>query len=47
VTVADKRDTKKTDRGIVTYTHEVTNQRGEVVLEAQIKRMIRRTGPRD
>ena len=47
VTVADKRETKKTDRGIVTYRHRVTNQRGEVVLEAQIKRMIRRTGPRD
>ena len=47
VTVADKRETKKTDRGIVTYRHRVTNQRGEVVLEARIKRMIRRTGPRD
>lgn len=46
VTVADKRETKKTDRGIVTYAHQVTNQRGEVVLEARIKRMIRRTGAR-
>jgi acyl dehydratase len=44
VVVADKRETKKPDRGIVTYTHEVTNQRGEVVLEATVKRMIRRAG---
>jgi len=46
VTVADKRETKKSDRGIVTYRHQVTNQRGEVVLEAQIKRMIKRTDTR-
>ena len=42
VTITDKRETKKSDRGIVTYRHEVTNQRGEVVLEATVKRMIRR-----
>jgi acyl dehydratase len=42
--IAEKRETKKPDRGIVTYRHEVLNQRGEIVLEAVIKRMIRR-GP--
>lgn len=42
VTITDKRETKKPDRGIVTYRHEVVNQRGEVVLEASVKRMIRR-----
>src|SRR4030095_14469624 len=42
VEVADKRETKKPDRGIVTYRHRVLNQRGELVLEAQIQRMIRR-----
>jgi acyl dehydratase len=42
VTITDKRETKKPDRGIVTYRHEVTNQRGEVVLEAVVKRMIKR-----
>jgi len=42
VTITDKRETKKADRGIVTYKHEVTNQRGELVLEATIKRMIKR-----
>ena len=42
VTITDKRETKKADRGIVTYRHEVTNQRGEVVLEATVKRMIKR-----
>jgi acyl dehydratase len=44
VEVADKRETKKPDRGIVTYTHRVTNQRGELVLEARLQRMIRRDG---
>ena len=42
IEVADKRETKKADRGIVTYRHRVVNQRGEVVLEARIQRMIRR-----
>ena len=42
VTITDKRETKKLDRGIVAYRHEVTNQRGEVVLEATVKRMIKR-----
>lgn len=42
VEVADKRETKKPDRGIVTYRHKVLNQRGELVLEARVQRMIRR-----
>ena len=42
VEVADKRETKKPDRGIVTYRHRVLNQRGETVLEAKVQRMIRR-----
>ena len=42
VSVTAKRETSKPDRGIVTYTHAVTNQRGELVLEATIKRMIKR-----
>jgi acyl dehydratase len=42
VEVTAKRETKKSDRGIVTYTHRVTNQRGELVLEAKLSRMIRR-----
>ena len=42
VVVADKRETKKPDRGIVTYRHEVVNQRGELVLEATVRRMIKR-----
>lgn len=44
VEVTDKRETKKLDRGIVTYAHRVTNQRGELVLEARLSRMIRRAG---
>lgn len=42
VEVTDKRETRKTDRGIVTYRHRVLNQRDELVLEATIQRMIRR-----
>ena len=42
VEVAEKRETKKSDRGIVTYRHRVVNQRGELVLEARIQRMIKR-----
>jgi acyl dehydratase len=44
VEVADKRETRKPDRGIVTYRHRVLNQRDEIVLEASIQRMIRRKG---
>jgi acyl dehydratase len=42
VEVLEKRETKKADRGIVTYRHRVLNQRDEVVLELKIQRMIRR-----
>ena len=42
VEIADKRETKKTDRGIVTYKHRVFNQRGETVMELKLQRMIRR-----
>jgi len=45
VTIIDKRETKKPDRGIVTYKHEVKNQRGELVLEATVRRMIKRAAP--
>ncbi len=42
IEVVDKRETKKPDRGIVTYAHRVLNQKDELVLEARIQRMIRR-----
>lgn len=42
VEVLDKRQTRKPDRGIVTYRHRVLNQRDQVVLEATVQRMIRR-----
>jgi len=45
VEIVDKRETRKADRGIVTYRHRVRNQREEVVLEATIQRMIRRGAP--
>jgi acyl dehydratase len=44
VEVLDKRETRKPDRGIVTYRHRVLNQRDEIVLEATVQRMIRREG---
>jgi acyl dehydratase len=45
IEVTGKRETRKPDRGIVTYAHRVTNQRGELVLEASLARMIRRDPP--
>ena len=42
VEILDKRETKKADRGIVTYRHRVLNQRDDVVLEARVQRMIKR-----
>ena len=42
IEIADKRETKKPDRGIVTYKHKVLNQRDEVVMELTLQRMIRR-----
>ena len=42
IEVVDKRETKKPDRGIVTYQHRILNQKDELVLEARIQRMIRR-----
>lgn len=42
VEVVDKRETRKADRGIVSYRHRVVNQRGETVLEIDLQRMIRR-----
>jgi acyl dehydratase len=45
VEIVAKRETRKPDRGIVTYRHRVLNQRDQVVLEATIQRMIRRGAP--
>ena len=42
VEIVDKRETKKPDRGIVTYKHRVLNQRGETVMELTLQRMIKR-----
>lgn len=42
IEVIDKKETSKPDRGVVTFVHRVKNQRGEVVMEYTILRMIRR-----
>ena len=42
VEIADKRETRKPDRGIVTYRHRVLNQRDDVVMEMTLQRMIKR-----
>jgi acyl dehydratase len=42
ITVLAKRETKKTDRGIVTFFQRVINQDNISVMEYKIKRMIRR-----
>ena len=45
IEVLDKRQTRKPDRGIVTFRHKVHNQKDELVLEYTVKRMIRRKSP--
>ena len=45
IEIADKRETKKPDRGIVTYKHRVLNQRDETVMELTLQRMIKRKQP--
>ena len=42
IEVLDKRETRKPDRGVVTFRHRVVNQRGEPVMEATIARMVKR-----
>lgn len=42
IEVIDKRETKKADRGIVTFFHRVKNQDDTVVMEYTVKRMLRR-----
>ena len=42
IEVISRRETKKADRGIVTFLHRVANQNNEQVMEYKIKRMIKR-----
>lgn len=42
VEVVDKRETKKPDRGVVSFRHRIMNQRDETVMEAAVTRMIKR-----
>ena len=42
VKVLAKRETSKPDRGVVTSAQQVINQKGEVLLEYTVNRMIRR-----
>jgi len=37
-----KRETKKADRGIITWLHRIVNQKGETVIEYKVTRMIKR-----
>jgi len=42
IEVLTKRETKKEDRGIITFLHRVMNQKDELVVEYQVTRMIKR-----
>lgn len=42
IEVINRRETKKADRGIVTFLHRVVNQNDEQIMEYKIKRMIKR-----
>lgn len=41
INVVEKRPTNKSDRGIVTFSHQVVNQDGETVMTYTVRRMIR------
>ncbi|MFP5510630.1 MAG: MaoC family dehydratase [Alphaproteobacteria bacterium] len=45
VTVAEKRETSKPERGILSFRREAINQRGEVVVEGVWKLLVRRAPP--
>ena len=45
VTVSDCKETRRGDRGIVTFAHTVLNQKDETVMECSVKRMLRRRSP--
>ena len=42
IEVLERRETKKPDRGIVTFAHRVINQHNATVMTYTVKRMIRR-----
>jgi len=42
VDVVDKRETKKNDRGVITFRHRIRNQDNDLVMECEMKRMIKR-----
>lgn len=42
IEVLEKRETKKPERGIIKFLHRVLNQKNELVMEYQVKRMILR-----
>jgi acyl dehydratase len=42
--VAEKRETRQPDRGIIVWDIEVVNQRGEVIQKGQQKFLLRRRG---
>ena len=43
IEVLERRETRKPDRGIVTFAHRVTNQDGQPVMTYAVKRMLRRS----
>jgi acyl dehydratase len=42
VEVLGCRPTRKSDRGVVTFHHRISNQRAELVMEATVTRMVKR-----
>jgi acyl dehydratase len=40
--VAERRETSKPDRGVITFTAKVTNQRGELAGEGELVELVRR-----
>ncbi len=42
IEVLSKKETKKEDRGVITFLHRVVNQKRELVAEYKVTRMIKR-----
>lgn len=45
VEVVETQPTRRGDRGIVSFAHSVLNQKGELVMQCTVKRMLRRREP--
>ncbi len=46
VAVTESKESRRGDRGVVSFLHTVLNQKGEELMECGVKRMLRRRNPK-